>query len=97
MLQVELPGARRAAVAAAAVGQNLQGLGFGIALAALGAPPLLDAVDGERRGVGGSADEDGAGIGAGVVNAVGHGQAVGVGAESWSLTSSGRRSLYLSQ
>ena len=81
MLQIELPGARRAAVAAAAVGQDLQGLGFGIALAALGAPPLLDAVDGERRGVGGSADEDGAGIGAGVVDAVGHGAAVGVGAE----------------
>ena len=73
--------ARRAAVAAAAVGQDLQGLGFGIALAALGAPPLLDAVDGERRGVGGSADEDGAGISAGVVDAVGHGKAVGVGAE----------------
>ncbi len=73
MLRVELPGARRAAVAAAAVGQDLQGRGVGIALAALGAPPLLDAIDGERRGVGGSADEDGAGIGAGGRNAVGDG------------------------
>ena len=81
MLQVELPGAGGATVAAAAVGQDLQGLGFGIALAALGAPPLLDAVDGERRGVGGCADEDGADIGAGVVDAVGDGEAVGVGAE----------------
>ena len=42
---------------------------------------FLDAVDGERRGVGGLADEDGAGIGAGVVDAVGDGEAVGVGAE----------------
>ena len=56
MLQVELPGARRGTVAAAAVGEDLQGLGLRIVLAALGAPPLLDAVDGERRGVGGSAD-----------------------------------------
>ena len=61
MLQVELPGARRGTVAAAAVGEDLQALGLRIVLAALGAPPLLDAVDGERRGVGGSADEDGAG------------------------------------
>ena len=79
MLQVELPGARRGTVAAAAVGEDLQGLGLRIVLAALGAPPLLDAVDGERRGVGGSADEDGAGIGARVVDAVGDGEALGIG------------------
>ena len=81
MLQVELPSARRGTVAAAAVGEDLQGLGLRIVLAALGTPPLLDAVDGERRGVGGSADEDGAGIGARVVDAVGDGEALGIGGE----------------
>ena len=81
MLRVELSRAHGAAVAAVAVGEDLQGLGFGISLSALGTPPLLNAVDGERRGVGGSAYEDGAGIGARVVDAVGHGEAVGVGAE----------------
>ena len=81
MLQVELPSARRGTVAAAAVGEDLQGLGLRIVLAALGTPPFLDAVDGERRGVGGSADEDGAGIGARVVDAVGDGEALGIGGE----------------
>ena len=81
MLQVELPGPRRAAVAAAAVGEDLQRLGVGIALAALGAPPLLDAVDGERRGVGARADEDGAGVRPRVVDAVGNGDAFGLGAK----------------
>ena len=79
MLQVELPGARGATVAAAPVGQDLQGFGLGIVLVPFGAPPLLDAVDGERRGVGGLADEDGAGIGARVVDAVGDGAALGRG------------------
>ena len=81
MLQVALPGARRGTVAAAAVGEDLQALSLRIVVAALGAPPLLDAVDGERRGVGGSADEDGAGIGARVVDAVGDGEALGIGGE----------------
>ncbi len=81
VLQVEFPGARRATVAAAAVGQDLQRVGLGIVLAALGAPPFLDAVDGERRGVGGLADEDGAGVGPRVVDAVGDGEALGIGAE----------------
>ena len=81
VLQVEFPGARGATVAAAPVGQDLQSFGLGIVLAALGAPPFLDAVDGERRGVGGLADEDGAGVGPGVVDAVGDGEAVGIGAE----------------
>ena len=79
MLQVELPGTRGATVAAAPVGQDLQGFGLGIVLVPFGAPPLLDAVDGERRGVGGLADEDGAGIGARVVDAVGDGAALGRG------------------
>ena len=79
VLQVELPGARRATVAV--VGEDLQGVGVGIVLAALGAPPFLDAVDGERRGVGGLPDEDGAGVGPRVVDAVGDGEAFGIGAE----------------
>ena len=61
------------------VGQDLQGFGLGILLVPFGAPPLLDAVDGERRGVGGLADEDGAGIGPHVVDAVGDGAALGRG------------------
>ena len=74
--------ARRGTIAAAAaVGQGLQRFGLGIMLAALGAPPFLDAVDGERRGVGGLADEDGAGIGPRVVDTVGDGEAFGLGAE----------------
>ena len=81
VLQVVLPGARRGTIAAAAVGQDLQRFGLGIVLAALGAPPFLDAVDGERRGVGGLADEDGAGIGPRVVDTVGDGEALGLGAE----------------
>ena len=79
VLQVELPGPRPAAVAAAAVGEDLQSFGPGIALATLGAPPFLDAVDGKRRGVGGSADEDRAGIGQRVVDPVGDGAALGLG------------------
>ena len=79
-MQVELPGARRATVAAAAVCEDLQGLGIGIVLAALRTPPFFNAVDGERRGVGGLADEDGAGVGARVVDAVGDGEAFGIGA-----------------
>ena len=71
MLQMELPGSRPAAVAAAAVGKDLQRDGLGKAFAALGAPPLLDAVDGERRSAGGGADEDRSGIALGVVDPVG--------------------------
>ena len=78
VLQVEFPGARRATVANAAVGQDLQRVGVGIVLAALGAPPFLDAVDGERWGVGGLADEDGAGVGPRVVDAVGDGESLSV-------------------
>ena len=63
------------------VGQGLQRVGLGIVLAALGAPPFLDAVDGERRGVGGLADEDGADVSPRVVDAVGDGEALGIGAE----------------
>ena len=74
-------GARRATVAAATVGQDMQGLGLGIALAAFRAPPLLDAVDGERGGVGAPADEDRTGIGGRAPDTVGDGGAVGVGAE----------------
>ena len=81
MLQIELPGSRPAAVAAAAVGEDLQRGGLAIAFAALGAPPLLDAVDGELGGVGGGADEDGSGIGLQVLDSVGDGATLGVGGE----------------
>ena len=81
MLQVEFPGARGAAVAAAAVGEDLESFGLGIAHATLGAPPLFDAVDGKCRGVGGRADEDRAGIGLRIVDPVGDGAALGFGAK----------------
>ena len=81
MLQAEFPGPWRAAVATAAVGQHVQAVGVGVALAPLGAPPLFDAVDGERRGVRRGADVDGAGVGLRVVDSVGDGEALGLGAE----------------
>ena len=81
VLQGMLPSPRAAAVAAAAVGEDQQGGGAGVAVAALEAPPEFDAVDGEEGGVGGVADADGAAVGVEVVDAVGHGEAVGEGAE----------------
>ena len=76
-----LPGPRGAAIAAAAVGEDVKLAGAGIAPAALGAPPFLDAVDREGGGIEGGADEDGAGVGLGIVDAVGDGDAVCLGAE----------------
>ena len=55
--------------------------GAGIASAALGAPPFLDAVGRAGGGIEGGADEDGAGVGLGIVDAVGDGDAVCLGGE----------------
>ena len=76
-----LPSAGAAAVAAAAVGEDQEGGGLGIAGAALGAQTGLDAVDGEAGGVGGIDNTDAAAVGLHVVDAVGHGAALGEGAE----------------
>ena len=81
LLQGVLPSAGAAAVAAAAVSDDQQGGGPGVAGAALGAPPGFDAVDSEAGGVGGIADTDAAAVGLHVVDAVGHGAALGEGAE----------------
>jgi len=45
------------------------------------APPVLEAIDREPRGVVGGADEQGAAVGLQVVHAVGDGDGVGIGAE----------------
>ena len=81
VLEVVLPGAWGAAVAAAGVGEDDEFGGVGIARAALVAPPGLDAVDREGRCVGGLANADAAAVGEQVVDAVGDGAAVGFGGE----------------
>ena len=75
-----LAGAAAVAVAAAAGGEHGEAGGVGVAIAAGGAPPVTEKVDGEVRRVVGVAD-DGAGVGLHVLAAVGHGKAAGVGAE----------------
>lgn len=81
MLQAELPGAGSVAVAAATVGEEGQLGGVGVAGAAGGAPPVVEAVDGKEGRVMGLADKDRAGIGVQVVDAVGHSEAARLGAE----------------
>ena len=81
MLQGVLPGAGVAAVAAAAVGEDSELGGVGIAALTGGSPPVVETVDREERRVVGVADDDGAVVGEQVVDAVGNGEAVGEGAE----------------
>ena len=81
MLQGVLPGAGVAAVAAAAVGEDGELGGVGIAALTGGSPPVVETVDREERRVVGVADDDGAVVGEQVVDAVGNGEAVGEGAE----------------
>ena len=82
VVESELPDPASGAVTAAAVGEDGEALDIGIAFAALGAPPLLDTVDCEPRGVGGGGgDEHGAGVGLQVVDTVGNCHGLGVGVE----------------
>lgn len=80
-LKFPLPGPDPGTVAAAAVGQDQEGVGLGVVLATMVTPPLGDIVGRESRSVMGGADESRAVIAGQIANAVGDGDAVGVGAE----------------
>ena len=81
VLEGVFPGADAVGVAAAAIGEKDQLGGIGIAGTAFAAPPGIEVVDGEEGGVGGDADRDEAAVGERVVDAVGDGEAGGLGAE----------------
>ena len=81
VLEGVLPRAGAVGVAAAAIGEQDELGGLGIAGSAFAAPPSSEVVDGEEGGVGGDADRDEAAVGERVVDAVGDGQAGGMGAE----------------
>ena len=81
VLQGVLPGSGAGPVAAAAVGEDEQLGGVWVAAAAVVVPPSDQVVDGEGGGVVGGADEQAAVVGGEVVDAVGQGDAVGVGSE----------------
>ena len=68
-------------VAAAGVGEDQQFGGAGVALAAFALPPSDQVVSSEVGGVVGGADDDEAVVGGDVVDAVGDGDAVSLGAE----------------
>ena len=71
VLEGVLPGADAVGVAAAAIGEDDELGGVGVAGAACAAPPGIQVVDGEEGGVGGDADRDEAAVGERVVDAVG--------------------------
>ena len=77
MLQTLLPSPQSVAIAAATVGEDVQVGGVGVASAAGGAPPVFGAVDGEEGRVMGLSDDDSAGIGVRIIDAVGHAEALG--------------------
>src|SRR3990172_9818253 len=80
-LQPVLPGAAVGAVAATAVGQDREFAGVAIPSLAFAPPPPRDAVHSELGGVVGGPDKHGAPVGLYVVDAVGDGDADGLGAE----------------
>ena len=90
VLEGVLPGAVAVAVAAAAIGEDDELGGVGIAGAAFGGPPGSEVVDGEEGGVAGDADTDEAAVRESVVDAVGDGQAAGKGAEVVIVDQDGR-------
>jgi len=81
VLEGVFPGPVAVSVAAAAVGEDQNLLGVGVAAPAVVEPPFGQVVDGEGGGVVGGADEEAAVVGCYVVDAVGQGDAFGVGAE----------------
>ena len=80
-LQAVFPGSGAGPVAAAAVGEDEQLGGVGVAAAAVVVPPSDQVVDCEVRGVVAGADEQAAVVGGEVVDAVGQGDAFCVGGE----------------
>jgi hypothetical protein len=81
VLESVLPGAVAGPVGPAAVGQDEQLGGVGVATTTVVDPPLGHVVDGKGRGVVGGADEDVAVVGGEVVDAVGQGDARRIGGE----------------
>ena len=81
VLQEVLPRAAAGSVAAASVGQDQQAVNSWKSSAAVKAPPRLDAVHGELRRVMGGPDEDRGCVRDRQVNAIGDGDAFGVGSE----------------
>ena len=81
VLESGLSRPRPASVAATAVGEDDHAAGVGIGELSVVAPPCGDAIGGEDGGVAGGSDEDGAGIGAQVVDAIGDGHAASEGTE----------------
>ena len=76
---LEAANARR--VAAAGVGEHQQLAGAGVVLESFSLPPAQQVVSGEVGGVVRGADDHEAAVGGQVVDAVGNGDAVGLGAE----------------
>ena len=81
VLEGVLPSAGTVGIAAAAIGEQDELGGIGIAGTAIAAPPGIEVVDGEEGGVGGDADRDEAAVGERVVDAVGGGESGGMRTE----------------
>ena len=79
MLQTLLPSPQSVAIAASTVGEDVQLGGVGVASAAGGAASVVEAVRGEEGPVIGLSDDDSAGIGLRIIDAVGHGKALRLG------------------
>src|SRR5438105_4727255 len=88
-LQLAFPQPHPRAVAAASVSGNQQSGGVGIARPTDGAPPLADAIDGERGRVMVNPDTHPTRIGGEVVDPVRHRAAELLDQKSWTRTSSG--------
>ena len=79
MPQNLLPSPQPVAIAGATVGEDVQLGGVGVASATAGAAPAVEAVHGEEGCVMGLTDDDSAGIGVRIKDAVTHGKALRLG------------------
>lgn len=80
-LELGFPGTAAIAVAAAGVAEDEELTGSSVAELSLVAPPVSDGVSGKGGGVMRDADDDGTSIGEEIIDAVGDGDAGGIGAE----------------
>ena len=79
LLQLLFPQSIAIAVAAATVSQNKDLLGLGIGMRTDLLPPFADGVDSELRGVAGGSHADKALIAAGIIDAIGNADSLGLG------------------
>jgi hypothetical protein len=90
-LELGFPSAATIAVTAAGIAQDEELTGAGIAEQSFLAPPMSDGMSREGGGVMGDADHDRPAIGEQIIDAVGNGDARGIGAEVVIVDQAGRQ------